>query len=829
MTSLLKSIPKGDVQKICSGQSVVDLATAVKELVENALDAGATTVEVKLKEFGQVGFEVSDNGQGIPEADHAAIALKHYTSKIRAFEDLERVASFGFRGEALSSICQLSGSFSVLTRTADDSIGTLLQYDQNGALVSSSKKARGIGTTIFVDDLFRPLPVRYKDFSKNIKKHYGKTLRILQGYAVISSNVKLSCINIAGKSNARQQVLSTEVNPTIANNIANVFGSKFLKTLLAVDISLPYWPDASGSTNSSYKISGFVSKVGAGVGRSDNDRQFFFVNGRPVDFANATKAVNEIWRQYEMKQKPACMLNFVLPPDAVDVNVTPDKRETFLKHEAHIVESLKSGLTDMYEPSRGTFQVQSLLPVATSQQQLPAIHKKSALQVSVPTPPGVFSVPSNTNNKRQRDAEESNDVARSDVGQDSMPADDESIRRKRPRHIDVQPPSETPVQRDADTNDDDTTGTGGGWNVTRSNTSPSIPAGDTTSSFLHPSALPMAHFHRSLDDDPSTTSSYESNCVPASPSSTAASCAATPLSKHQPLDDTLNTPAAATASSFSNMSAKKDTPKKHQRMLYSISKATMDELIAQRKLFAQHTKQQSQEHRRLSLPLACTVANDHGDDDLVEAAVSLQRVLSKADFRRMEVVGQFNLGFIIARLDRDLFIIDQHASDEKFRYEMLQQTTVIHQQPLVRPMPLDLTAVEEMTILDHLPLFKKQGFHFQVDPSAAATQKLKLISVPFSKHTQWGVDDVRELVSLVLESPHAASTIRLPKTLAMFASRACRSAVMIGTALKRDEMQKILLQLAELEQPWNCPHGRPTMRHLVDLSCTLQSQKGPTA
>ncbi|RHY34056.1 hypothetical protein DYB32_001181 [Aphanomyces invadans] len=542
MTSLLKSIPKGDVQKICSGQSVVDLATAVKELVENALDAGATTVEVKLKEFGQVGFEVSDNGQGIPEADHAAIALKHYTSKIRAFEDLERVASFGFRGEALSSICQLSGSFSVLTRTADDSIGTLLQYDQNGALVSSSKKARGIGTTIFVDDLFRPLPVRYKDFSKNIKKHYGKTLRILQ------------------------QVLSTEVNPTIANNIANVFGSKFLKTLLAVDISLPYWPDASGSTNSSYKISGFVSKVGAGVGRSDNDRQFFFVNGRPVDFAN----------------------------------------------EAHIVESLKSGLTDMYEPSRGTFQVQSLLPVATSQQQLPAIHKKSALQVSVPTPPGVFSVPSNTNNKRQRDAEKSNDVARSDVGQDSMPADDESIR--------------------------------------------------------------------------------------------------------------------PTASSFSNMSAKKDTPNKHQRMLYSISKATMDELTAQRKLFAQHTKQQSQEHRRLSLPLACTVANDHGDDDLVEAAVSLQRVLSKADFRRMEVVGQFNLGFIIARLDRDLFIIDQHASDEKFRYEMLQQTTVIHQQPLVRPMPLDLTAVEEMTILDHLPLFKKQGFHFQVDPSAAATQKLKLIS-----------------------------------------------------------------------------------------------------
>ncbi|RHY74960.1 hypothetical protein DYB30_004486 [Aphanomyces astaci] len=592
---MLKSIPKGDVQKICSGQSVVDLATAVKELVENALDAGATAVEVKLKEFGHVGFEVSDNGQGIPAADHAAIALKHYTSKIRAFEDLERVVSFGFRGEALSSICQLSGVFSVHTRTADDSIGTLLQYDQHGALISSSKKARAVGTTVIVDDLFLPLPVRYKDFTKNIKKHYGKTLRILQGYAVISSNVKLCCVNIMGKNNLRQQVLSTEANRAVANNIANVFGSKFLKTLVAVDISLPFWPDI---IDSAFHITGFVSKVGAGVGRSDNDRQFFYVNGRPVDLLNA---VNEIWRQYEMKQKPACVLNFVVPPDAVDVNVTPDKRETFVRHETHIVECLKAGLTDLYEPSRGTFHVQTTTISATKA-----------------TP----------NNKRRTS------------------------------------------------------------------------------------------------------------------------------------------------------------------LLYSISKATMDDVVRQRKLHVEHQQQQQIDparRRRLSLPRACAV--DNAVDDPVEAAASLQRVLTKADFRRMHVIGQFNLGFIIARLDADLFIIDQHASDEKFRYEMLQQTTVLHQQPLVRPMALELTAVEEMTILDHLPLFKKQGFHFQVDPAAPVTQKLRLISVPFSKHTQV---DVRELVSLVLESPHAAAaaTIRLPKTLAMFASRACRSAVMIGTALKREDMQK---------------------------------------
>jgi DNA mismatch repair protein MutL len=134
---MLRSIPRKDAQKICSGQSVVDLATAVKELVENALDAGSTQIEVKLKEFGQLSFEVSDNGKGIAVEDHAAISKKHWTSKIKEFKDLESIESFGFRGEALSSICQLAGSFSVHTRTKDDEMGVLLNYDHMGTLVSS--------------------------------------------------------------------------------------------------------------------------------------------------------------------------------------------------------------------------------------------------------------------------------------------------------------------------------------------------------------------------------------------------------------------------------------------------------------------------------------------------------------------------------------------------------------------------------------------------------------------------------------------------------------------------------------------------------------------
>jgi DNA mismatch repair protein PMS2 len=97
MASALHVLKREDVNRICSGQSVVDLATCVKELVENALDAGATQIDVKLREYGRDAIEVSDNGAGVAPANYASLALKHYTSKISAFEDIASVASFGFR------------------------------------------------------------------------------------------------------------------------------------------------------------------------------------------------------------------------------------------------------------------------------------------------------------------------------------------------------------------------------------------------------------------------------------------------------------------------------------------------------------------------------------------------------------------------------------------------------------------------------------------------------------------------------------------------------------------------------------------------------------
>jgi DNA mismatch repair protein PMS2 len=214
---------------------------------------------------------------------------------------------------------------------------------------------------------------------------------------------------------------------------------------------------------------------------------------------------------------------------------------------------------------------------------------------------------------------------------------------------------------------------------------------------------------------------------------------------------------------------------------------------------------------------------------LAAATTELERLFRKEDFGRMKVIGQFNLGFIIGKLDQDLFIVDQHAADEKYNFERLSQSTIFNQQPLLRPLRLELSPEEEVVASMHINIIRKNGFALEEDPHAPPGQHFQLKAVPFSKNITFGVEDLKDLISTLTDSQGECSIIGSYKmdtsdsvcparVRAMLASRACRSSIMIGHALGRNEMQKVLEHLVDLKSPWNCPHGRPTMRHLVDLT-----------
>ena len=259
--------------------------------------------------------------------------------------------------------------------------------------------------------------------------------------------------------------------------------------------------------------------------------------------------------------------------------------------------------------------------------------------------------------------------------------------------------------------------------------------------------------------------------------------------------------------------------------------------------------------REFDDPLGPPLPPEDGASNPDEASATLERVFRKSDFSRLEIIGQFNLGFILARLGDDAFIVDQHASDEIFNFERLQRSTTLNRQPLIAPKPLDLTAAEAQTVARHMPTFLANGFGFcdvaergQTDMDACAfdpllasgdcCRRLALRSVPFSKGVVFGADDVQELIGLLdggacaaparsqlsvgLGASAAGGTgggvVRPSRVRAMLAMRACRSSVMIGTALDARRMRRVLDNLATLAAPWNCPHGRPTMRHLTSLS-----------
>lgn len=207
-------------------------------------------------------------------------------------------------------------------------------------------------------------------------------IRVVQSYALISVGTKVSISNV-NSDGPKSMVFSTQCSVRLMDNVCTLFGSKFASSLIPIDLAVRVeYGNAihvveddnlalgdttascdmalispAPSTERSIRISGLVSKVGIGVGRCDNDRQFMFCNSRPVDLSRFAKALNEVWRRYEMKQKPAFVLNVLVPSGMFDINMTPDKREVLIVQEQLVIEKLKAFVDVLYAPVRNTMQL----------------------------------------------------------------------------------------------------------------------------------------------------------------------------------------------------------------------------------------------------------------------------------------------------------------------------------------------------------------------------------------------------------------------------------------------------------------------------------------
>lgn len=291
--------------QIAAGEVVERPASVVKELVENALDAGATTVDVELEEGGRRLVRVSDDGTGMDRDDARLSIERHATSKIRTAADLVGVRSFGFRGEALSAISSVS-RFS-MTTAIDDGAGTLLEAP-GGRLGAVTDAARRRGTTVSVEDLFFNTPARAR-FLRGARSEWRATSDVLTAIALARRDVRLR-VTVDGR-----EVMALAPAATLRDRVAALWGAAAVQRFLDVDV-----------VTGPVRVSGLVERP-ADVGTASR-RIALIVNGRSVRDHGLTRAVESAYRTaLSPGLRPSFALEVQLPGDAVDVNVHPAKAE----------------------------------------------------------------------------------------------------------------------------------------------------------------------------------------------------------------------------------------------------------------------------------------------------------------------------------------------------------------------------------------------------------------------------------------------------------------------------------------------------------------------
>lgn len=325
---VINLLSQSTIDKIAAGEVVERPLNVVKELTENAIDAGADAITVEIKDGGISFIRVTDNGCGIEKGQVKKAFLRHATSKITSIEDLDFVSSLGFRGEALSSIAAVS-QMEVITKTKEELTG--IRYAIAGGVEEDLEEIGAPnGTTFLVRNLFFNTPVR-KKFLKQPQTEGGYVSDLMEHLALSRPDIAIKFIQNG------QIKFHTSGNNNLKEVIYRIYGRDVTEALNFFEM------EALDSSGKEIKIGGFLGSPD--LNRSNRNFETYFVNGRFVKNDIITKAIEDGYRTYLMQHKfPFCVLHFSIPPDMIDVNVHPAKMEIRLIQGMEIYEKLSKGI-----------------------------------------------------------------------------------------------------------------------------------------------------------------------------------------------------------------------------------------------------------------------------------------------------------------------------------------------------------------------------------------------------------------------------------------------------------------------------------------------------
>lgn len=738
-------LDQNTIDKIAAGEVVERPSSVVKELVENAIDAGATAVTVEITDGGKKLIRITDNGAGI-EADQIPLAfLRHATSKIEKVEDLEQIASLGFRGEALSSIAAVS-QVELITKTPSAVSGS--RYIIEGGVEHSLEELGAPeGTTFLVRNLFYNTPARSKFLKSDMTEaNYIHTL--MEQLALSHPEISFKYIQ------NRQVKLHSSGNYSVKDVIYSVYGRDITKALLDAEFE-----------NDFMKITGFVGKPE--IARGNRSFENYYINGRYVKNNIITKAIESAYKGFLMQHKfPFVSLQMQMEGNDLDVNVHPAKREVRFAREQEVYEAV-------YDTVRKALTGKEMIPKVSVGRPEPETKETPVKSVSVPEP---FEKKRREQlyghtEKEMQETGISGDRAYAGAGA-FVPEKTKSWMERPAYQSTVKEPSvsysashttETKKPQVFSASEEDLF-----QGTLREKQEEELKRETETK-------LP-AEENRELKN---TGRSQMKNTVPVSQNTNQKKEHWISEKEKPESGDFLSEPAEITHTS--------DSPEKTAQNLETVISVETEPGISAAESDQNSHEMAEQEPRQL---------------ELFE-----EKLLAPESRERIRLVGQIFDTYWLAQFGDNFYIIDQHAAHEKVYYERLVKSfreKTVDSQYLNPPLIVTLNLQEENILKENQKYFSQFGFEIE----EFGGKEYRISAVPA---TLYGFSEE----ALFLEMLDQLSGSGEKDALDIFASRlatmACKAAVKGNHAMSAKEAEKLIDELLTLDNPYHCPHGRPTI------------------
>ncbi|KAJ5232855.1 DNA mismatch repair protein C-terminal [Penicillium chermesinum] len=358
----IEPLPKATVRAIGSTSVISDPCSVVKELIDNALDASATSLQVEISQNTVDVVQLKDNGHGIAPEDYTCVCKHTFTSKIQTIEDLKNIGgtSFGFRGEALASIAEMSGGITITTRVASDITGSCLSYGRDGELMKAQRASHPVGTTLRITDFLKNIPVRRQTALKGAPKTLIKIKKLLQTYAIAQPSKRFSLRVLKANNENSNWVYAPGVVASIPDAVTKTFGRDVSSCCVVKKMPSEALEDEESTHDQGYRILAFLPRLDSELFKVNGTGQFFSVDGRPLSTSRGVgQEIVKLFKSYiraaaarngvtKAITDPFLCVQLSCPQGAYDANIEPGKDDLLLEDREHVIALVGSLFCDLY-------------------------------------------------------------------------------------------------------------------------------------------------------------------------------------------------------------------------------------------------------------------------------------------------------------------------------------------------------------------------------------------------------------------------------------------------------------------------------------------------